>query len=412
MNELTRTLKQLGLVFTFILWMHVGIASAAGGGAPSNTEPPVNHTPPPADPGQAPDDSPFEAEAQWVWMVSKAGGSAKRIAEKAKRFGFDTVFVKSGDGTTYWKQFDKVLPGLKKAGMKVCAWQFVYGRRYLREARVAARAIKKGADCFIVNAEIHFERRGKYKAARRYMKSLRKRVGPSFPIGLSSFPYVNYHRSFPYSAFLEPPYGAQFNLPQVYWRAIGTKVSRAMSTTFKWNSIYDAKIAPTAGLWLKESRGELKAFRRLSAEYGAIGTSYWSMQHAFRWQWSVLANPLDESLFVPKEPRYPKLKKGSKGDPVYWLQGQLREWGHEVKRTGYFKNKTLEAVMTFQEAHGLESTGEMDRQTWELLLQPPDTATTATKRKRLSNGFREPESSGLPPTRNEIEAKNQLIKRR
>ena len=401
-------MKQLLTVFVFAFLANIGTALAATGGT-SNEVPPVSPSPPPiappANPEEGAPESPFHGEAQWIWEVKKVGGTASRIAKKAKRYGIDTVFVKSGDGTKYWKQFDKVLPGLKEAGLKVCAWQFVYGRRYTSEARVAARAIKKGADCFIVNAEIHFERRGKYKAARRYMKSLRKRVGPSFPIGLSSFPYVNYHRSFPYSAFLEPPYGAQFNMPQVYWRAIGTKVSKAMRTTFKWNSIYDAKIAPTAGVWLRESRGELKAFRRLSAEYGAVGTSYWSMQHTFRWQWPLLANPLDELEIVPQETRYPVLKFGSKGDPVYWLQGQLREWGHTVKRTGYFKKKTRKAVMGFQETHGLEPTGEMDKQTWELLLQPPDTATTATKRKRLSNGFREPESSGLPSIRNEIASK-------
>ncbi len=405
MKRLTHTFKQLLSVFVIAFLANTGTALAANGGTPNDAEPPVSPAPPPANPEEGAPESPFHNEAQWIWMVNKAGGTAKRIAKKAQKYGFDTVFVKSGDGTTYWKQFDKVLPGLQKAGLRVCGWQFVYGSKYTREARVAARAIKKGADCFIVNAEIHFERRGKYKAARRYMKSLRKRVGPSFPIGLSSFPYVHYHGSFPYSAFLEPPYGAQFNMPQVYWRAIGTKVSNAMRTTFRWNSIYDAKIAPTAGVWLRESRDELKAFRRLSAEYGAVGTSYWSMQHTFGWQWPLLANPLDDLEIVPQETRYPILKFGSKGDPVYWLQGQLREWGHIVKRTGYFKKKTRDAVTSFQETQGLKPTGEMDKQTWELLLQPPDTASTATKRKRLNNGFREPESSGLPPKRNEIASK-------
>lgn len=407
MRRLNHELKQLITVFLLAFSASTGTAIAEGdnGGTTEVTNPPASPMPAPTDPGQGSPDNPFATEAQWVWMVSKVGGTASKIASKAHKYGFNTVFVKSGDGTTYWKQFDQVLPGLKEAGLTVCAWQFVYGKRYKGEARIAARAIKSGADCFIVDAESHFERRGGYRAARGYMKLLRQEVGPSYPIGLSSFPYVHFHPSFPYSAFLEPPYGAQFNMPQVYWRAIGTRVSTAMRTTFLWNSIYGAKLAPTAGVWLRESRGELTAFRRLATEYGSIGTSYWSMQHTFRWQWPILANPLDDIGIVPREARYPILKIGSKGDPVYWLQGQLRKWGQMIKRSGYFKKNTQEAVKSFQESHGLEVTGETDKATWEQLLQPPD-STVATKRRRLNNGFREPESSRLAPVRDEIAAKS------
>ena len=33
----------------------------------------------------------------WIWYVSKAGGSAARIAQKAKRRGIEVVLIKSGD---------------------------------------------------------------------------------------------------------------------------------------------------------------------------------------------------------------------------------------------------------------------------------------------------------------------------
>ena len=66
----------------------------------------------------------------------------------------------------------------------------------------------------MIDAESSYE--GRYRQAYRYIHKLRRLVGAGFPLGLSSFPYADYHPTFPYSVFLGTG-GAQYNLPQIYW---------------------------------------------------------------------------------------------------------------------------------------------------------------------------------------------------
>src|SRR5437763_12127716 len=141
----------------------------------------------------------------WIWYVSKAnGGDLGAVAQQAKAHGITTVFVKSGDGGSYWSQFNPGLVNtLRAAGLHVCAWQYVYGRDPSAEAAVATRAVTEGgAECFVIDAEAEYE--GEYAAAQTYVSKLRTAVGAEFPIGLAGFPYVDYHPSFPYSVFLGP----------------------------------------------------------------------------------------------------------------------------------------------------------------------------------------------------------------
>lgn len=346
---------------------------------------------------------PFSGNAQYIWMVNRSGGTAQRISRAARKHGISTVFVKAGDGSSYWTQFDGVLDGLKAKGVRVCAWQFVYGRNPALEAKVAARAVRRGADCFIVDAESHLE--GRYTAARQYMRALRRSIGPHYPVALSSFPYVDYHPSFPYSAFFEPPYAAQYNLPQTYWRAIGHSVSTTLERTFRWNAIYGRPIAPTAGTWLGETPAELRQFRSLAAVKGAPGVSYWAWQFTAPIQWQALGAPFPTRRIASIQgASFARLDRKSKGDPVVWLQIQLRKWGHRVRRTGYFDGKTKAAVLDFQTAAALPPTGTVDDATWRLLLSaPPDGSAEAGAAGGAADpGFAQPRSSRLPAKAYEI----------
>ena len=113
----------------------------------------------------------------WIWYVDRTeGGDPAKIAARAKRYGIGTLYIKSSDGGSYWGQFNTTLvERLHEAGLSVCAWAFVYGDTPVAEAKVAATAVKRGADCFVIDAEGEYE--GKYAAADRYMRSLRARIG-------------------------------------------------------------------------------------------------------------------------------------------------------------------------------------------------------------------------------------------
>ena len=66
----------------------------------------------PPDPSVAAASSPLAGDGMWIWYVSKSGGSAKRIAAKAKKRGIEVVYIKSGDAGRNWSQFT---PGLVNA---------------------------------------------------------------------------------------------------------------------------------------------------------------------------------------------------------------------------------------------------------------------------------------------------------
>ena len=68
----------------------------------------------------------FDGNGMWIWYVNRSnGGSISGIIARARAHKIRTVFVKSGDGTTYWRQFSQVVRPLQAGGLKVCGWQYV-----------------------------------------------------------------------------------------------------------------------------------------------------------------------------------------------------------------------------------------------------------------------------------------------
>lgn len=344
-----------------------------GGACPSGASPITR--PDDADAGD-PELSPLRGPGIWVWELSRVGGPAA-LARRAKTLGVRTVFLKSGDGARYWRQLDAAIEPLHEAGLRVCGWQYVYGRAPIREARVLARAARSGADCLVVDAEGEFERRRSYagpthRAARRYMRELRRRVGRRVPVAMSSFAYTDVHGAFPYSAFAESPFGVDAFMPQVYWGAFGTRMASATRRAMRWNTIYGLPVAPIAGTYRGERAGDLRGFRCLAADLGADGVSYWSLQHTRTSQLPALALPTRCSTARTSgrgATRYAHLAAGASGDPVVWLQTRLRQWGSPIPRTGHFRSRTRAAVRAFQRSRGIPATGRVDDRTWDLLLQ-------------------------------------------
>jgi hypothetical protein len=347
----------------------------------------------------------FDGTGMWIWYVSRSsGGTTAGIAAQAQQHGVSTVFVKSSDGTSWWNQFSPTLvSALKAAGLHVCAWQFVYGRSPDVEASLGARAAQTGADCLVIDAEGQYE--GLYAQAQTYIQDLRSLIGPDYPVGLASFPYVDYHPSLPYSVFLGPG-GAQYNAPQVYWKAIGTSVDTALAHTYTWNSVYGRQIFPLGQLYDNPSTSDVQRFRALSAGYGAPGVSWWSWQSASDAGWSAIGPPTPAPV-TPPPVSYPLLKSGSKGDVVLWAQEHLVSAGQAVTPNGTYDTATVNGVSSFQAANGLPVTGQVDAATWPALLRlaPAPVSWTSTKSARASSaGARRngPRSAFLRAKRYEI----------
>lgn len=334
--------------------------------------------PPPA-PSAPQGGTAFAGQGMWIWYVSRSSaGNLATIAAQAHAAGVSTVFVKSSDGSSnYWSQFSPALVAqLHATGLKVCAWQYVYGTNPTGEAELGARAVANGADCLVIDAEAEYESR--YGSAQRYVETLRAKIGPEYPLGLAGFPYVDYHESFPYSVFLGPG-GAQFNAPQMYWKTIGTSVANAFVHTYEQNLIYGHPIVPLGQTYERPSSSDLVAFHSLAAAYGAEGLSWWDWQETSTSGWKALAEPLNTALTVPQpELTSPLLRKGAKGDQVLWLQEHLASAVAGQPTSGIFDAQTATNLAQFQTAHGLPASGETDAGTWAAVLALPPVAVDWT----------------------------------
>jgi Putative peptidoglycan binding domain len=348
--------------------------------------------------------NPYRGNGMWIWYVSRSsGGDPRRIARKAHRHRISTVYIKSSDGGNAWSQFNRgLISNLKHRGLRVCAWQFVYGDHPSAEAKRGAQAVKKGADCLVIDAEASYE--GRYGAADKYVTKLRSRIGKKFPTSLAGFPYVDYHPGFPYSVFLGPG-GARFNLPQVYWHAIGVSVGEAYKHTFIYNRVFQRPIAPIGQTYDNPPKRQLQHFRKLAINYRFPGVSWWDWQETSRAEWKTLGKKISHGVKGAKRPtKYPTLSHGSSGDLVVWAQEHLKGSGESLRINGVYNAKTVKRTKHFQRSHGLSVDGKIGSATWRSLLRQTPKMVDWSGRSHGKTGNRAaaPRSAALPAIADEI----------
>jgi hypothetical protein len=370
--------------------------AASGGGGITGTGKPNPKPKPQPRPAAS---KALSGRGMWIWYVSQSsGGSLSSIISDAHRYGLGTLMIKAGDGTGTWSQFNRSLvSSLHAAGLSACAWQYVYGAHPIPEAQVGAAAVQNGADCLLIDAESEYE--GKYVQAQQYIKKLRQLVGPNFPIALASFPYVDYHPSLPYSVFMGPG-GAQYNVPQMYWKDIQTSVDSVYSHTFTYNLPYARPIEPLGQVSGHPPAGQIVRFRQLSRVYGAANVSWWDWQEASAGDWQSLSRPIGSLSNYQATTSMPTLTTSSKGDLVVWAQEHLYTAGYRISIDGGFGGQTRRAVQQFQRAHGLSATGNVDTTTWRALLRYAAANVTWTSRGATAARARSASGDGsltLPP---------------
>jgi peptidoglycan hydrolase-like protein with peptidoglycan-binding domain len=365
----------------------VSPSGTGGGGLPTTptTKTPVTKTP---------KGNPFARRGMWIWMLPDTDhGNVGKIISDAKAAGIKTLYIKSGDGTNNWSQFNTTLTAeLHHAGLKVCAWQYVYGNHPVKEAAVSADAVTEGANCLLIDAETEYQ--GKYVQAQTYMTDLRRKVGSRFPIALAGFPYVGYHLSFPYSVFLGPG-GAQYNAPQMYWSDIETNVPSVYATTYAYNRIYGRPIFPIGELFRAGTGGpninQIETFNKLARLYRAGGTSWYDWQSASKQGIAAISKIGNAPKNFKPYGQLANIRKGTVGDLAVWAQEHLDTWIHRsgsrygikslLTVDGDFGNDTLTAVKAFQAAHALDASGIIGIHTWNLLMKLPAIKVTWVKRK-------------------------------
>ena len=312
--------------------------------------------------------NPLNGRAMWIWELPNAdSGNVSSIIADAHRYGVGTLIVKSSDGSSGWPQFNRTLVSeLHAGGLRVCAWQYVYGNHPAREASLGAGAVHLGADCLIIDAETEYE--GKYVSAQTYLTRLRAAIGYGYPLALAGFPYIDYHPGFPYSVFLGPG-GAQYNAPQMYWRDIGTTTDSVFAHTYSYNSVYGRPIYPLGQVYGNPPAHQIVRFRELSRAYGAPGLSWWDWQEASTSDWSALSRPAGQLTGYVPFTSPPDMSQGAQGDMVVWAQEHLVSAGDPIAISGDFGYHTVLEVQAFQAAQGLTADGVIGPETWAALLR-------------------------------------------
>ena len=362
-----------------------------------------------ASPAGAVASDPLAGRGMWIWYLSASNhGRPGSIVASARRYGISTVIIKSGDGTTFWSQFNtRLVSRLRAGGLRVCAWQYVYGRHPVAEASIGAAAVRDGANCLVVDAEGEYQ--GRYIQAQTYFRSLRRLVGATYPVAFAGLPYVDYHPGFPYSVFLGPG-GAQYNAPQMYWIDIGTSVGQVFAHTYAFNVPYGRPIAPIGQLYGKPTISQIVRFRALSRLYGAAGVSWWdwAWAGATRTGWRSVSRPVG-SLGALRSILVAAIRRRARGDLVVWAQEHLISAGYRIPVDGAFGPETVAAVKGFQRRHGLSADGVVGGETWRALLRYPTALVRWTRRgARIASAAGSsltmpvPQSASLPGRRNEI----------
>jgi Putative peptidoglycan binding domain len=349
-------------------------AKATPGAAPV-ARAPAKHALPPA--------NPFARRGMWIWVLARSdGGDLNTIIARARRNGIGTLMIKAGDGSSPWSQFNStVVSAFHGAGLKVCAWQYVYGTYPVAEADVGAGAARAGADCLLIDAESEYE--GKYVSAQTYLTTLRQQVGARFPVALAGFPYTDFHPGFPYSVFLGPG-GAQYNVPQMYWKDIGVSVEFVYAHTFAYNRMFQRQIFPLGQVYDSPPIGQIFRFRQLARAYGAPNVSWWDWQEGAPSDFYAISRGVGPIPgFVP-DIAIANLKQRARGDLVVWAQEHLVSAGYPLAIDGRFSPATLSAVEQFQTAKGLPVDGLIGADTWQALLRySPVKVSWEIRRKKV-----------------------------
>ena len=359
----------------------VALAAAAVAGAPAPTPIPPVAAPavqptPPAARGPLP-----VGKGMWMWLPEKVeGGNPEATVLRAREMGLSHVYVRTGSSKMgfYAQQYlNDFLPRAHAAGIRVYGWDFPY---LFDPAADVARSVEAityttpdghRIDGFAPDIETRGEgvNIGAPQAA-AYTNGLRAAVGPGYPL-IAVVPRPNPALvTYPFAEVIAP---FDAIAPMVYWmnRDPGADIAGAMTNLAQ----YGKPIIPIGQAYDGQgeggppgvpSSGQIQRFMQVAEEYGAIGVSFWSWQHANAEAWHAIR---DAHWFtLPATPV---------GAPVGFTAGQVRAYqglltslGFPVPVDGVWGPATVAALQSYQEAARLPKTGVVDHLTRRVLLTP------------------------------------------
>ena len=317
----------------------------ARGGVRSNIVGPVKVMPAQKDNApSSPKGTPFDGAGMWMWeLPTVEGGDPSAIAQRALGNNVSTVFIKSGDGTNYWDQFSPQLVAAAE-GARAARVRVAVRLRQDPRARPTSPARGQGSRRRVLR-DRRRDRSTRASTTRRASTptSCARPSGADYPIGLAGFPYVDYHPSYPFSAFL----GGRRAVQPAAGLLEGDRRQRRQGRRahLHVNRPYGRPIVPIGQTYNPPPVEEIQRFRQLVAANGSTGHSWWS------WQETQDARvdrdrPAARAARAARRRRgaFVTVKRGNSGDLVLWAQGHLSAAGFATRSTATSARRPQEAV--------------------------------------------------------------------
>ena len=238
----------------------------------------------------------------FTWRIENCeGGDVQAIANKAVAANLTHLCIKIADAI-YPSGVDRnnndrmppLVNELKRRGIQVWGWHYVYGNNPQGEAQMAiTRCNQLKLDGYIIDAEGEYKEPGKKEAAITFMNTLRAGL-PTLPVALSSYRYPSYHTEFPWRQFLEK---CDLNMPQVYWEQAHNAEAQLARSVQEFNNTslvgFVRPIIPTgsaygSGTW-EATADDLRRFFQKAKDLGLPGAN------AYSWDWAT--SPGKSALF-------------------------------------------------------------------------------------------------------------------
>jgi hypothetical protein len=188
-----------------------------------------------------------------------------------------------------------------------------------------------------------------------------------YPVGLTSFAYPDFHSAVPYSVFLGPG-GAQWNMPQMYFKAFGVPIAKVFAHTYGVNQIYGRPLSPIGQTYEGVSGKQVIEFRKYARFYRTRGYSWWEWHETSTDAWKGLRRKLRPSGARVAPIPYPVYSQGANSDMIRFVKMKLNAAGAVLPLTPTFDATTATALKTFQTSNGLPATGILDAATWPVVL--------------------------------------------
>ena len=257
-----------------------------------------------------------------LWTTNGGGRNLDSVISRLHHVGIGWIVIKMGDGDSYYNSpnhslynwvvpnygsMDSVIAVLHRNGIKLLAFQYVYGVPHhwgnpVSETDVANMILDvKGIDGLLIDAEIEYDTLAtRIASARGYCDSVRAHH-PGSMVGLTAWARINGHSTFPWETFLDR---VDVNMPQTYWAARPTPPQNELSlmngqfasSTAGWVGLGDSAAAkPIMPIGQGEyfgysndvMQGDVANFCNLSQMmYSYPGVSLWEynqISHAYVW---------------------------------------------------------------------------------------------------------------------------------